>query len=75
MNPRDTRPSPDDHVSLFARYIERVPDGDVIDTLRTQIEATARRLESVPASLEDHAYAPGKWTVKEVAGHVIDVER
>lgn len=69
------RPGADEYNPYYARYIERVPQGDILQILRTQIEPTAELLLSAPAERHDWAYAPGKWTLKEVVGHLCDVER
>lgn len=70
-----SRPAPDEHDPYYARYIDRVPDGAVLDRLAAQRDELAELL----APLDDEAalrrYAPGKWTVKEVLGHIIDAER
>jgi hypothetical protein len=69
------RPQADEHSAYYARYIERVPEGDVISILRDQVANTAALLRNAPSDRADFAYAPGKWTLKQVAGHMIDVER
>jgi uncharacterized damage-inducible protein DinB len=69
------RPQADEHSAYYARYIERVPEGDVISILRDQAANTAALLRNAPSDRADFAYAPGKWTLKQVAGHMIDVER
>lgn len=46
-----------------------------ISTLATQVARTAEFLASVPPNLERHRYAAGKWSIREVVGHVIDLER
>jgi hypothetical protein len=69
------RPKADEHSPYYARYIDRVPDGDLIALLRDQLMDTVALLRGVPADREDFAYAEGKWTIKEVVGHIIDVER
>lgn len=68
------RPGDGDLAPYYRRYVALVPDGDLLDTLRDQSAETAALLRSHPAR-GDHAYAPGKWTVKEVVAHVIDTER
>ena len=67
------RPKADEHSPYYARYIDRVPDGDLIALLRDQLMDTVALLRGVPADREDFAYAEGKWTIKEVVGHIIDV--
>ncbi|MGE5099445.1 MAG: DinB family protein [Deltaproteobacteria bacterium] len=69
------RPNADEHSAYYARYIERVPDGDIVSMLRDQIGNTAALLRSLPSDRAEFAYAPGKWTVKQVVGHMTDVER
>lgn len=69
------RPAPDEHAEYYGRYIGLVPDGDLVRMLAEQVEDTAALLSAVPADAETFAYAPGKWSVREVVGHLIDVER
>jgi len=46
-----------------------------MELLNEQIETFPEFLAHVPAGRSEYAYAEGKWTVKEVVGHVIDTER
>lgn len=69
------RPQPTEYAPFYSGYVERVPAGDLVSILRGQIEDTRRLLDGVPAERADYAYAPGKWTIKEVVGHLGDVER
>lgn len=75
MNDLRQRPASDEYFSYYDRYIARVPDGDIVATLRSQFEGTVALLRSLPSALHDYAYGDGKWTVKEVVGHVADTER
>lgn|SRR5512142_2127446 len=68
------RPGADEHSAYYGKYIERVPDGDLVALLREQIVETSALLRRARGQ-GDHAYAPGKWTVKQVVGHLADVER
>ena len=68
------RPHADEHSPYYAKYIEQVPDGDLISMLREQLMETVALLRNV-GDRADYAYAPGKWTTKEVIGHISDVER
>jgi hypothetical protein len=69
------RPGADEFAEYYGRYIARVPDGPVLATLRRQMDETLGLLRAVPEARGAHRYAPGKWSVKEVVGHVTDVER
>jgi hypothetical protein len=70
-----TRPEKSEYLPYYERYISLVPDGDVISTLSAQIDETLALLRGLPASVASYRYAPDKWTVSEVVGHVIDTER
>lgn len=69
------RPRADEHIEYYGRYISLVPDGDLIALLRDQALETGVLLTGVTADRASYAYAPGKWTVKQVVGHLIDTER
>src|SRR5712692_8066481 len=71
----ETRPAPDEFVPYYAAYIARVPAGNLVDTLAAQQLATQRLLTPLDDARALHRYAAGKWSVKEVMGHVVDVER
>ena len=67
---RITKPQPEEH----AKYIKLVGD-DALGALRAQSASTPRLLSGLSEAQAMHRYAPGKWSVKEVVGHVIDGER
>jgi len=69
------RPAPGEFVEYYGKYIALVPGEDAISALRGQIEETARLLAPLDESRALHRYAPGKWSVKEVVGHLSDSER
>jgi hypothetical protein len=70
-----SRPGASEYAPYYDKYVQRVPDGDIVAVLRNQIAETAALLRTAPADRADGAYAPGKWTLKEVVGHMVDVER
>ena len=72
---KSTRPGATEHVAYYGKYTALVPDGSIVETLRTQAAETAALLASVPAAKEEFRYAEGKWSVKEVVGHMADGER
>jgi hypothetical protein len=69
------RPQADEHLEYYSRYITRVPDGDLIAMLREQVIDTVALLRGLSEEQGNYAYAPGKWTIKEVVGHMADTER
>jgi hypothetical protein len=73
--PRYDRPDPSEYAPDYAGYIAGVPDGDLLSTLERQLRESRAALAGLPEVRGDFAYAPGKWTVKEVLGHVADAER
>src|SRR3989442_1801796 len=70
-----TRPDPTEYDPYFGKYIGLVPEGDIVTILSSQVEKTLAWLRTVPEEKAGHAYAPGKWSIKEVIGHVADTER
>lgn len=69
------RPAPNELNEYYHRYIARVPQGDIIAILATQLDDTLALLRDVSDERALHAYAPDKWSIKEVIGHMADVER
>jgi hypothetical protein len=69
------RPPATEYAPYYARYIDRIPDGDILHTLEAQLGETLALLRGIPESRGEHRYAPGKWTIKELVGHVVDTER
>lgn len=59
----------------YFTYIDQVPDGDIIELLDAQARATTALLRKIPDEQSLHRYAPGKWSIREVVGHVNDTER
>lgn len=68
------RPESNEYGVYYGKYISLVPEGDILVTLETQAPETAALL-SRPDADGDFRYAPGKWSLKESLGHVIDAER
>src|SRR5690348_11292714 len=69
------RPEPSEYAPYYERYISKVPPGDLVKLLEDQRRETQRLLAGVSDETAMHRYAPGKWSVKEVVGHVTDTER
>jgi hypothetical protein len=69
------KPEKGEFLPYYERYIELVGSGDVIATLTRQMAETQALLRSLPAGVSTYRYAPDKWSVYEVIGHLIDSER
>jgi hypothetical protein len=69
------RPDPSEYLAYYGTYISLVPDGDITDFLSRQLDETLALLGTISEETANSRYAPGKWTLKEVLGHVIDGER
>ena len=70
------RPAPADYAPAAAGYVSLAPDiTDAVPQLISQRDAVGRRLSAVNATAAGHRYAPGKWSVREVVGHLCDAER
>lgn len=72
---RSARPDETEFAPHYAAYVSRVPDGDIIETLRSQVDATISLARSLAEEKGARRYAPGKWSVREVLGHLADTER
>jgi hypothetical protein len=69
------KPEETEYLPYYGKYISLIQDGDILATLGQQIEETLGLLRSIPESQAGFRYAPGKWSIKELVGHVIDGER
>lgn len=69
------RPLPDEYAPYYGKYIALVGDEPIIDILEGLKESSYQFFKSLPAGKGDFAYDEGKWTIKEVLGHMIDAER
>ena len=69
------RPAPGEHIPYYAKYIDLVQGDDALAALDKQMADTLALLRTIPESKGEHRYAPGKWSIKETLGHVIDGER
>jgi hypothetical protein len=69
------RPAPTEHIPYYERYIALVPEGDVLEVLEDQLKDLRAFVAAVPREKEGYRYASGKWTLREVLGHLIDTER
>lgn len=70
-----TRPDASEYAPFYGTYVSRVPDGDVLEMLETQRRAMQQLLAGMSEAVALRRYGAGKWSVKEVIGHLMDTER
>ncbi len=69
------RPESNEYAPYYGKYVSLVPAGDILSALNLQLPETIALLSARTEHDGDFRYAPGKWSVKEALGHVIDAER
>ena len=69
------RPAASEYAPFYAKYVERVPEGSVVDTLASQLEATTLLFSGLGDERAAMPLAPGKWSAKQTLGHLADTER
>src|SRR3989454_2002538 len=69
------RPDPTEYEPHYEAYVSKVPPGNLLTILEAQRRETQQLLGGIPEAKALYRHAPGKWSVKEVVGHVTDAER
>ena len=69
------RPEPSEYPEYHDTYIKLVSGGDISSILEEQIIVTLELLKNLNDEQAMFRYAPDKWTIKQVIGHLIDSER
>jgi hypothetical protein len=70
-----TRPAESEYAPYYARYVDLVPETDVLIALEEQLADIAQLSSRVTGEREQFRYGEGKWSIREVLGHLIDAER
>jgi hypothetical protein len=70
-----TRPEPTEYTDFYRSYIAKVPDGPLLDVLAAQPVHYRQLLEGMSDQAAAQPTAPGKWSVKQILGHLCDAER
>jgi len=70
-----SRPAAGDYAPYAEQYIVLVSGDDILGALGNQLKQTTTLFSGRSERDGNFRYAPGKWTVKEVLGHVNDTER
>ena len=68
------KPQAGEYNPFYETYVSKVPEGDVLQLLRTQADTLPAWFESLTAKA-DYRYAEGKWSIAEVLHHCLDAER
>lgn len=71
----DSRPEPNEYGEFYQGYIDMVSTDNVLEHLVQQGQKTYALIQKLTPKEASHRYAEGKWSVKEVIGHLIDTER
>jgi len=68
-------PSPSEYAHFYSDYVSLVPRSNIIHTLNTQMHDFYTFINSIPGDKALAVYKQGKWTIKEIVGHLIETER
>jgi hypothetical protein len=69
------RPEPTEYAEFYAGYVSKVPGTDAVSVLESQRLQMVQLFAGRSERDGSFRYAPGKWTVKEILGHITDTER
>lgn len=69
------RPTSDEYPASYAPYVTKVPEGDILKLLELQLREVRALFSTIAEGRGGFRYADGKWSIKEVIGHLCDAER
>ena len=69
------RPLPSEYAPYYQSYIDRVSENDILPVMKSQLDELDVLLDRVEPERETYRYAEGKWSIREIVGHLIDGER
>jgi uncharacterized damage-inducible protein DinB len=75
MTALTTRPAQSEFAPYYTSYIEKVPHDNILSILQQQKESMVPFLSALTEEQASYRYAPGKWSIKELVGHLLDAER
>ena len=70
-----TPPEPAEYAPFYAGYIREVGTADPVAAMRAQLDSTGTLLAGVREDRSSYRYAPDKWSIREIVGHLADTER
>ena len=69
------RPNENEYAPAYQSYVSHVTEDEILPAMRSQIDALDVLLDRVTPERETFAYAEGKWTIRQIIGHLMDGER
>ncbi len=69
------RPGTEEYAEYYTTYINKVPGSDILGFLEEQLSSAMTLLRGIDESKADFRYEAGKWSIKELVGHIIDGEK
>ena len=69
------RPIESEYAPYYQGYIDQVNENEILPVLRSQMDDLDVLLDRVTPEKETFAYSEGKWSIREIVGHLIDGER
>ncbi len=69
------RPAKNEYPDYYVPYLDLVPEGDLLQLLKENLQKTVSLFEGISEEVGLYRYASGKWSIKEVLGHITDTER
>jgi hypothetical protein len=69
------RPDKSDYAPYYEGYISLVKGDNVVQFLEEQAGRTSEFLKKISEQDSLYSYAEGKWSIKQVVGHITDTER
>ncbi|MTI86998.1 MAG: DinB family protein [Balneolaceae bacterium] len=68
-------PAPSEYAHYYSGYVEHVPKSNIIETLNSQMHEFYTFINTIPGEKAFSSYEKGKWTIKQIVGHLIETER
>jgi hypothetical protein len=75
MSTASGKPELSEYGPYFGRYVTLVSGANIVNVLQDQLASTRAVLDAISEEKSNHRYAAGKWSIKELVGHVSDSER
>ena len=68
------RPRADEHAPYYGLYISQAPEGDILEAMARLVDETQQLLAPLTDEEQTFRYQAGKWSPREIIGHLIDTE-